>query len=65
MPTIEDAYREQQDFVEPFPYAKPVALLRRILELATDPGDRVLAPFGGSGTTAQAARDTGRSSILI
>ena len=65
MPTNEDAYREQQDFTEPFPYAKPVALLRRILELATDPGDLVLDPFGGSDTTAQAARETSRSSILV
>lgn len=65
MPTNEDAYREQQAFAEPFAYAKPVALLRRILEVATDPGDLVVDPFGGSGTTAQAARETGRSSILI
>lgn len=65
MPSNEDAYREQQAFTEPFAYAKPVALLRRILELATAPGDLVVDPFGGSGTTAQAARETGRSSILI
>ena len=66
MPSNEDAYREQKVFADdPFAYAKPVALLRRILELATEPGDLVVDPFGGSGTTAQAARETGRSSILI
>lgn len=31
--------------------AKPVALFREILENSTGPGDRVLEPFAGSGTT--------------
>jgi adenine-specific DNA-methyltransferase len=30
---------------------KPAALIKRILELATDPGDWVLDSFAGSGTT--------------
>jgi len=49
----------------PFRYAKPTALLRRIIEVATDPKDMVLDPFGGSGTTAVAAIQTGRSYMLI
>ncbi len=38
-----------------YPSQKPVALLRRILEAATDPGMRVADFCGGSGTTAVAA----------
>lgn len=34
---------------------KPVELLERIIRASTDPGDLVLDPFGGSGTTAVAA----------
>ena len=33
---------------------KPLALLQRILEVATDPGDLVLDSFAGSGTTGHA-----------
>ncbi len=39
---------------EVFTTPKPVALLRRILDIATSPGDLVLDSFAGSGTTAQA-----------
>lgn len=38
----------------------PVALPRRLIELYTYKGDLVLDPFVGSGTTAVAARETGR-----
>ncbi|MCR9160344.1 MAG: site-specific DNA-methyltransferase [Nannocystaceae bacterium] len=38
-----------------FDHPKPVALVRRCIELATDPGGIVLDPFAGSGTTAEAA----------
>lgn len=34
---------------------KPEALMRRIVELTTMPGDWILDPFGGSGTTAATA----------
>lgn len=66
IPTNEDAYKEQgAQFATPFAYAKPTGLMRRIIEVATDPGDLVLDPFGGSGTTAVAAVETGRSCVLI
>lgn len=66
MPTNEDAYKEQQDLFDvPFRYAKPSALLRRIIEVATDPKDLVLDPFGGSGTTAAAAIQTGRKYVIV
>lgn len=46
-----------------YPTQKPIALLLRILEIATDPGDIVLDPFCGSGTTLVAAALCGREAI--
>lgn len=40
---------------------KPMALLKRIIELASNPGDQVLDPFLGSGTTIIAAHQLGRN----
>lgn len=39
---------------EDFPRPKPLGLLRRIVELSTDPGDLVLDFFAGSGVTGEA-----------
>jgi hypothetical protein len=36
------------------PFPKPVPLLQQIVELTTGPGDLILDPFVGSGTTAHA-----------
>lgn len=44
---------------------KPEALIKRILELATEPGDIVLDSFLGSGTTAAVAQKMGRRYIGI
>ena len=43
-----------------FSTQKPEALLRRVIEMATKPGDIVLDCFGGSGTTLAAAHKMGR-----
>lgn len=42
------------------PTQKPVELVARLLALCTDPGQLVLDPFAGSGTTAVACLRTGR-----
>lgn len=42
------------------PTQKPVRLLQALIEIATRPGQLVLDPFAGSGTTLVAARDVGR-----
>ena len=44
---------------------KPEQLLRRIIEMSTDPGDIVLDSFLGSGTTAAVAHKLGRQWIGI
>jgi site-specific DNA-methyltransferase (adenine-specific) len=48
-----------------YPTQKPIVLLERIISLATEPGDLVLDPCCGSGTTLVAARLLGRRSIGI
>lgn len=47
----------------PCPY--PLQLPTRCIAATTDPGDLVLDPFAGSGTTLRAAMDLGRKSIGI
>lgn len=37
-------------------------LLKRLIEIFTDPGDVVIDPCAGSGTTLRAAQELGRSS---
>lgn len=48
-----------------YPTQKPILLLERVVNLATSPGDVVLDPFCGSGTTLVAAKLLGRSAIGI
>jgi len=53
----QDAKKEYVDILsaeEVFTTPKPVALIKRILQLATDPDDLVLDSFAGSGTTGHA-----------
>jgi site-specific DNA-methyltransferase (adenine-specific) len=48
-----------------YPTQKPVALLERIIEASSNPGDLVLDPFCGCGTTVAAAQKLGRRWIGI
>jgi site-specific DNA-methyltransferase (cytosine-N4-specific) len=43
----------------------PRALVRQMLLPTTQPGDLVLDPFAGSGTTGEVAAEMGRKAILI
>lgn len=47
----------------PAPY--PLEIPRRLIRMFSFAGDTVLDPFGGTGTTAVAALETGRSSVSI
>ena len=44
---------------------KPLPLMRELVSLFTDPGNLILDPFMGSGTTLRAAKDLGRRAIGI
>lgn len=48
-----------------YPTQKPVALLKRILQMSSNEGDLVLDPFCGCGTTVEAAEQLGRRWIGI
>ena len=47
------------------PNQKPVKLLERLISASSDPGDLILDPFCGSGTTCEAAERLGRDWIGI
>lgn len=57
-PTTPDAEREH-------PTQKPLWLMSALLQRHTDPGELVVDPFMGSGTTLRAAKDLGRRAIGI
>jgi site-specific DNA-methyltransferase (adenine-specific) len=48
-----------------YPTQKPLGVLRRIVAASSAPGDWVLDPFAGSGTTGAAATALGRRFLLI
>lgn len=48
-----------------YPTQKPLALMRRIIEASTKPGDTVFDPFCGCATTIEAAHSLGRKWIGI
>lgn len=44
------------------PTQKPITLLKKLIEIFTDPGDVVIDPCAGSGSTLRAAYELGRNS---
>lgn len=53
--------RDGKDIPKIHPAQKPVNLLKRLIEIFTDPGDVVIDPCFGSGSTARACIETGRN----
>lgn len=47
------------------PTEKPVELLKILIEYSTNPGDWILDPYAGSGSTLKAARELGRNVVGI
>lgn len=45
------------------PTSKPIAMVADFVRLFSNPGDLVLDPFAGSGTTLRAAKDEGRRAV--
>jgi site-specific DNA-methyltransferase (adenine-specific) len=48
-----------------YPTQKPLAILRRIVQASSNPGDTVLDFFAGSGTTGAVCLELGRRFILV
>lgn len=48
-----------------YPTQKPLNILTRIVRVHSNPGERVLDFFAGSGTTGEAAARAGRSAVLV
>jgi modification methylase len=65
LPVCTGPERLKRDGHKLHPTQKPEALLHRILLATTRPGDLVLDPFAGTGTTAAVARRLGRHYIAI
>ena len=47
------------------PVQKPLALMQMLVAVSTNPGDLVVDPFAGGGTTCLAAKQLGRHFIGI
>jgi site-specific DNA-methyltransferase (adenine-specific) len=47
------------------PTQKPLVLMQRLVEQFTDPGDVILDPTAGSGTTGLAAKLLSRRAVLV
>lgn len=54
--------RDGKDIPKIHPTQKPVALLKTLIETFTDPGDVVIDPVAGSGSTLRACLELGRNS---
>ena len=53
--------KDGKDIPKIHPAQKPVAVLKRLIEIFTDPGDVVIDPCCGSGSTLRAAMQLGRN----
>jgi adenine-specific DNA-methyltransferase len=60
-----DHLRKLLTQVDPFSTPKPEALIARIIQIASNPGDLVLDSFAGSGTTGAVAHKMGRRWIMV
>ena len=50
-----------REYPKVHPTQKPVSVLKRLIEICTDPGDVVIDPCAGSGSTLRAAAELGRN----
>lgn len=55
--------RDGKDIPKIHPAQKPVEVLKRLIEIFTDPGGVVIDPCCGSGSTLRAATELGRSAF--
>lgn len=62
---LSNLWRIPRDPAGDHPTPKPVALMERMVACSTDPGQRVLDPFMGSGSTGVACANLGRRFVGI
>ncbi len=62
IPRIAGTHRER---IREFPTQLPLELLRRVVGCCSNPGDLVIDPFSGSGTTAVVCHESGRRFIGV
>ena len=65
IPLCKGPERIREEGKKAHPTQKPEELLYRIIMATTNPGDMVLEPFAGSGTTASVAKRLGRNFIAF
>jgi modification methylase len=65
IPICSGGERETRDGKKAHTTQKPEALMHRVIAATTNPGDIVLDPFCGTGTTAAVAKRLGRNYITI
>lgn len=58
-------YRPERGAARVHPAQKPIALMRDLIGAFSDPGETILDPFMGSGTTLRAAKDLGRRAVGV
>lgn len=58
---FEWARDSRKEYPKIHPTQKPVKVLKRLIEIFTDPGDVVIDPVAGSGSTLRAAYELGRN----
>ena len=63
--TVEDAHTFQTCAGMTHNTEKPVPLLEQLIEMSYDPGDFVVDPFAGSGSTIKAAQNLDRNALGI
>lgn len=54
--------KDGKEYPKIHPTQKPVGVLKRLIEIFTDPGDVVIDPCAGSGTTLRASKELNRHS---
>lgn len=52
----------KKEYPKIHPAQKPVSVLKRLIEIFTDPGDVVIDPCAGSGSTLRACMELNRNS---
>lgn len=52
---------KRSEYPKLHPTQKPIGVLKRLISVFTDPGDVVIDPVAGSGSTLRAAYELGRS----